>query len=79
MSRICSVEGCGKRPHVGNLVSNANNRVKRWVYPNTHVFRFSYKGSSKVYRGAVCTKCVKAGKIQKVISTNKMKDNENAK
>ncbi len=65
MSRICVV--CDKRPHVGNLVSNANNKVKRWVYPNVHVVRFSYVGQSTVNRGAVCTKCVKAGKIEKVI------------
>jgi large subunit ribosomal protein L28 len=66
MSRICCV--CDKRPQVGNLVSHANNRVKRWIYPNVHVIRFSITGRpNKVMRGAVCTKCVKAGKIQKVV------------
>ena len=34
MSRICSI--CDKCPQVGNLVSHANNKTKRWVYPNTH-------------------------------------------
>jgi ribosomal protein L28 len=33
MARICDI--CGKGPRVANLVSHANNRVKRWVYPNT--------------------------------------------
>lgn len=64
---MCGI--CGKGPQVANLVSNANNRVKRWVYPNVHTIRFTMSGSQnkKVYRDKVCTKCVKAGKIQKVI------------
>ena len=67
MSRICKV--CDKRPQVGNLVSHAKNRVKRWVFPNVHKMRFTLTkdASKKVQRGAVCTKCVKAGKVQKVI------------
>jgi ribosomal protein L28 len=69
MSRICCIEGCDKRPRGGCLVSHANNRVKRWVYPNVHTMRFSYTNDIKrlVHRGAVCTKCVKAGKIKKII------------
>lgn len=65
MSNICSV--CEKRPHPANLVSNANNKTRRWVYPNVHVMRFSLKGQRTVHRAAVCTKCVKAGKIEKVV------------
>lgn len=65
MARICDT--CGKRPTVANLVSHANNRVKRWVFPNTQKMRYTTPGSSKVTRGAVCTKCVKAGKVQKVL------------
>lgn len=66
MARICVV--CDKRPRVANLVSHAKNRVKRWVFPNVHTMRFVVpnSASSKVTRGSVCTKCVKAGKIQKV-------------
>ena len=69
MSRICSI--CDKRPQVGNLVSHANNKTKRWVYPNTHKMRFikvseTHKKRVPVHCDAVCTKCVKAGKIQKV-------------
>lgn len=69
MSRICCVVGCGKKPTVGNLVSHANNRVKRWIYPNVHKYRFSYVNDEKgyVYSGAVCTKCMKSGKIKKII------------
>ena len=65
MSRICAV--CDKRPQVGNLVSHANNKVKRWVYPNVHKMRFTTPQSNKVKRASVCTKCVKAGKVTKVI------------
>jgi large subunit ribosomal protein L28 len=69
MSRICQVKGCGKRPRVGNLVSHANNKVKVWIYPNVHTMRYSYSNDVKnfVYRGGVCTKCLKSGKIRKVI------------
>jgi large subunit ribosomal protein L28 len=67
MARICAV--CGKGPQVANLVSHANNRVKRWVYPNVHSMRFVrvHDACNKVHQGKVCTKCVKAGKVKKVI------------
>ncbi|KIX85685.1 50S ribosomal protein L28 [candidate division TM6 bacterium JCVI TM6SC1] len=68
MARICFV--CGKGPQVGNLVSHANNRVKRWIYPNVHSMRFVLRecaSAGKVHHAKVCTKCVKAGKITKVI------------
>lgn len=67
MSRICTV--CGKRPQVANIVSHANNRVKKWVYPNVHRMRFTLAGcaSGKVHAGKVCTKCVKGQKVNKVV------------
>lgn len=67
MARICAV--CGKRPQVANLVSHANNRTKRWVFPNVHKMRFvkADQSSGQVYNDKVCTKCVKAKKVQKVI------------
>ncbi len=65
MANICAI--CDKRPQVAKLVSNANNRVKRWVYPNVQVMRFKLKGQRQVLRAAVCTKCVKAGKVEKVV------------
>jgi large subunit ribosomal protein L28 len=67
MARICEI--CGKGPQVANSVSNANNRVKRWVYPNVHSMRYTLasSGTTRVHQGKVCTKCVKANKIQKVL------------
>jgi len=65
MSRICTV--CDKKPVVANLVSHAKNRTKRWVYPNVHTMHFTVPGSRKVQRSTVCTKCVKAGKVVKVL------------
>ncbi len=67
MSRICCV--CNKGPQVGNIVSHANNRVKKWVYPNVHRIRFVLANAPirKVHAGNVCTKCVKAKKIEKVV------------
>lgn len=67
MSRICGV--CGKRPQVANIVSHANNRTKKWVYPNVHKMRYTLTGcaDNKVHSSKVCTKCVKAQKVTKVI------------
>lgn len=67
MARICTT--CGKGPQVANSVSNANNRVKHWVFPNVQTMRFTVTGcnSGKVMRGKVCTKCLKAGKVKKVV------------
>lgn len=67
MSRICA--NCGKKPRVVNMVSHANNRVKKWVYPNVHKMRFVLVNdpSGKVHSGAVCTKCRKGNLVKKVI------------
>ncbi len=69
MARRCYV--CSKGPVVANLVSHANNKVKRWVYPNVHTMRFVMAGTPsdqiRVIRDKVCTKCVKAKKVNKVL------------
>lgn len=65
MANICVI--CDKRPQTAQLVSHANNKTKRWVYPNTHKIRYNHPGERSVKRGAVCTKCVKAGKVIKVV------------
>jgi large subunit ribosomal protein L28 len=67
MARICQV--CDKRPRVANNVSHANNKVKKWVYPNVHRMRYVYAkdASNRVHQGKVCTKCLKARLIEKIV------------
>jgi len=65
MANICA--SCDKRPRSANNVSNAKNRTGRWLYPNVHTMRYSFKGQRSVKRGNICTKCVKSGKVVKVV------------
>lgn len=67
MSRICAV--CDKKPVSANNVSHANNKTGRWLYPNVHKMRFVMANDPKgrVKRARVCTKCLKAGKVKKVL------------
>ena len=54
---------CGKGPLVGNNVSHANNKTKRRTLPNLRKVRAMVDGSpTRLY---VCTRCLKAGKVQK--------------
>ncbi len=61
MARVCYK--CGRRPGVGNNVSHANNRTRRRWLPNLHRIRIVEAG--QVRRVRVCSRCIKAGKIQK--------------
>lgn len=61
MSAICTV--CGKKPAVGNNVSHANNKTKRWWYPNLQRVRAKIDGTTR--RVKVCTRCLRSGAIVK--------------
>jgi large subunit ribosomal protein L28 len=61
MANFCYV--CNKGPATGNRVSNANNRVKRRFMPNLQAVRIIEGGRRRKVR--VCTRCIKAGKINK--------------
>ncbi|RKZ34381.1 50S ribosomal protein L28 [bacterium] len=64
MAKTCEI--CGKSTTTGNTVSHANNRIKRKFYPNLQVVRARMPdGTVKKIR--VCTRCLKAGKVQKVV------------
>jgi large subunit ribosomal protein L28 len=63
MAKMCKV--CGKKPLYGNNVSHANNRTKRRFEPNLQRVRALVDGKTK--RIMVCTSCIQAGKITKVI------------
>jgi large subunit ribosomal protein L28 len=65
--KICLI--CDKKPRATFSVSHAHNRTKRWVYPNVQKLHFTIVGDSsgKVYHDSVCTKCLKAGKVRKIV------------
>lgn len=54
---------CGKGALVGNNISHANNKTKKRSLPNLQSIRANIGGSVKRVR--VCTRCLKAGKVQK--------------
>ncbi len=61
MAKFCYV--CNKGPATGNSVSNANNRRKRRFLPNLQRVRIMENGNATRVR--ICTRCLKAGKVQK--------------
>ncbi|QAR34214.1 50S ribosomal protein L28 [Geovibrio thiophilus] len=61
MARRCEV--CGKGPMFGHNISHAHNVTRRVFLPNVHKMRVVEDG--QVVRKKVCTKCLKAGKVQK--------------
>ena len=56
---------CGKTTQFGNNVSHANNKTKRQFRPNLQRIKIRYEG--KVQRAHVCTRCIKANKVEKVV------------
>lgn len=63
MSRTCFV--CGKTVHSGHLVSHSNIKTNRAWLPNLRRVRIIVDGTPR--RERVCTKCLKAGKVQRAI------------
>jgi large subunit ribosomal protein L28 len=63
MAQRCDV--CGKGPSVGHKISHAHNVSKRRWLPNLVPLRASVKGEVK--RLKICTRCLKAGKVTKVV------------
>ena len=61
-NRQCFV--CGKGVAFGNNVSHANNKTRRVWKPNLQVARVLVDG--KITKVKVCTRCLNAGKIQRV-------------
>ena len=56
---------CGKRTQVGHNVSHANNKTKRQFHPNLQKIKIRHQG--KVKKAHVCTRCIKANKVEKII------------
>jgi large subunit ribosomal protein L28 len=63
MSKVCAV--CGKKPGFGNSRSHSMVATKRRFNPNLQRVRVLLDGHPK--RAYVCTRCLKAGKVQKAI------------
>jgi large subunit ribosomal protein L28 len=63
MSQKCDV--CDKTPQFGHNVSHANNKTNRRWNLNLKKMRVNLRGSIKSVR--VCTRCIKAGKVVKVV------------
>jgi large subunit ribosomal protein L28 len=63
MAQRCDI--CGKHPSVGSRVSHAHNLTRRRWLPNLVALRALVAGRAKRLR--VCTRCLKAGKVTKVI------------
>lgn len=61
MAAVC--EFCGKRPRVGMRVSHSHRRNKRRWNPNVQRVRAVVGGTPRRVR--VCTRCLKAGRVQK--------------
>lgn len=61
MSKVCEI--CGKGPLKGNNVSHSHSKTKRRFLPNLQSVRAVVNGEVK--RIVVCTKCIKAGKVNK--------------
>jgi large subunit ribosomal protein L28 len=62
MSRKCDI--CGKHTVFGNKVSHAKNRTRRTWQPNIHSMKANIEGTVQTVK--ICTRCLKANKVQKV-------------
>jgi large subunit ribosomal protein L28 len=63
MSRKCEI--CGKGTAFGNTVSHAKNRSRRTWRPNLLQVKTMVDG--RITTVKLCTRCLKAGKVVKVV------------
>jgi large subunit ribosomal protein L28 len=63
MAKVCAI--CGKGPSFGNNRSHSMVATKRRFNPNLQRVRILMDGVPR--RVSVCTRCLKAGKVQKAI------------
>lgn len=67
MAKVCQI--CGKRIAVGHNISKAHNLTKRKFEPNLHKITALING--KATKAKVCTRCIRSGKVIKVVKTGK--------
>ncbi|MCX7817258.1 MAG: 50S ribosomal protein L28 [Syntrophales bacterium] len=65
MSRVCEI--CGKKPSIGHNVSHANNKTKRFWYPNLQRVRCIDEKTKSVKRVRICTRCLRSGAVKKAL------------
>jgi large subunit ribosomal protein L28 len=63
MAKVCAI--CGKKPGFGNSRSHSMVATKRRFEPNLQRIRVLIGGSPT--RAYVCTRCLKAGKVEKAV------------
>jgi len=63
VSKVCAI--CGKKPGFGNHRGHSMVATKRRFEPNLQRVRVVIGG--KPTRAYVCTRCLKAGKVQKAL------------
>lgn len=61
MSKVCEI--CGKAPVAGRSISHSHRVSNRTFRPN--IQKITVKVDGKVKRANVCTKCMKAGKVER--------------
>lgn len=61
MSKVCEI--CGKAPSAGRNVSHSHRVTNRTFLPN--IQKVTIKLNGKVKRANVCTKCLKAGNVER--------------
>ena len=68
MSKVCAI--CGKKPGFGNSRSHSMVATKRRFNPNLQRVRVLLDG--RATRAYVCTRCLKAGKVQKAVRPSRL-------
>lgn len=63
MASVCDI--CGRRPGFGMKVSHSHRRSNRRWNPNVQRVRAVVDGTPR--RVNACTKCLKAGKVQRAV------------
>jgi len=63
MARVCEI--CGKGPVSGHKISHSHRKTKRRWLPNLRTVKV--KRGNQVIKIKVCTKCLKAGKLEKMV------------
>jgi large subunit ribosomal protein L28 len=63
VSKVCAI--CGKKPSFGNNRSHSMVATKRRFEPNLQRVRILLGGTPK--RAYVCTRCLKAGRVEKAV------------